>query len=365
MRRGLMRWDENELPKAVLLERRARLQAAMRRDRLDGLLIYTNLVRPSAVCWLTGFTPYWIDSLLLVPQDGPPILATALSKRVADWVRSTSYIDEIVNTPRPGSAIGQRLAANGASRIGVLEFDALPGGLFDDLAVAAPAVELSDASEAFTSCRRPIDAAERKLIARADAVAKAALDQPQLTDAGDAGELAGAIEKHARLNAAEEAYIAVAPDLDADRRLIRVTQAVPLGRRFAVRASVAYKGSWVRRTRTFARDNEGAGAAASADAWLAQVVSWRSAGQPLGSFLGAALAAARLGGVEHCRLKSWTAETCKGSYPLEPVASLGLGGNYEPIAGTLLVLSIELTMDDVPWLGAAPMFVTGEPARPR
>ncbi|HEY7298451.1 MAG TPA: aminopeptidase P family N-terminal domain-containing protein, partial [Xanthobacteraceae bacterium] len=245
MRRGLMRWDENELPKAVLLERRARLQAAMRRDRLDGLLIYTNLVRPSAVCWLTGFTPYWIDSLLLVPQDGPPILATALSKRVADWVRSTSYIDEIVNTPRPGSAIGQRLAANGASRIGVLEFDALPGGLFDDLAVAAPAVELSDASEAFTSCRRPIDAAERKLIARADAVAKAALDQPQLTDAGDAGELAGAIEKHARLNAAEEAYIAVAPDLDADRRLIRVTQAVPLGRRFAVRASVAYKGSWV------------------------------------------------------------------------------------------------------------------------
>ena len=70
MRRGLMRWDQDELPKRVLLDRRARLQAAIERDGLDAFLIYTNLVRPSAVCWLTGFTPYWIDSLLLIAQDG-------------------------------------------------------------------------------------------------------------------------------------------------------------------------------------------------------------------------------------------------------------------------------------------------------
>src|SRR5438067_11724174 len=110
MRRGLMRWDEDELPKSVLRNRRSRLLAAMERDRLDALLMYTNIVRPSAVCWLTGFTPYWIDSLLLLQQDGSAILATALSKRVADWVRSTSLLDEIINAPRPGAAIGQRLA---------------------------------------------------------------------------------------------------------------------------------------------------------------------------------------------------------------------------------------------------------------
>jgi hypothetical protein len=355
MRRGLMRWDEDELPKGVLLERRTRLQAAMRHDRLDGLLIYTNLVRPSAVCWITGFTPYWIDSLLLVPQNGFPILATALSKRVADWVRSTSNLDEIINTPRPGSAIGARLAASGASRIGVLEIDALPSGLYDDLVSGAPAVELSDASDTFASCRRPIDGVERKLIERADALACAALDQPWLADAEDAGELAGAVEKHARLNAAEEAYIAVAPDLDSDRRLIRVTQGVPLGRRFAVRASIAYKGSWVRCTRTFARDSLGASAIARGDAWLRQFVSSLPADEPLNAVLAGALAS--LPGAE---LASWRAETSLGSYPLEVVASSGSAARYLLPAGAFAVLTVQLTIEGIPWLGAMTAFIAGQ-----
>src|SRR5437899_11279051 len=111
MRRGLMGWDEAELPKSALAARLARLRAAMALDGLDALLLYTNIVRPSAVCWLTGFTPYWIESLLLVPRDGAPMLASALSKRVADWIRATSQIEDIVNTPKPGAAIGARLAA--------------------------------------------------------------------------------------------------------------------------------------------------------------------------------------------------------------------------------------------------------------
>ena len=72
--------------------------------------------------------------------------------------------------------------------------------------------------------------------------------------AKDAGTLAGLIEQHARLAGAEETYIAVAPDLAADRRLNRTSQPTPLQDRFAVRASIAYKGCWVRRTRTFAKD---------------------------------------------------------------------------------------------------------------
>ena len=97
----------------------ARLQAAMRRDGFDALVLYSNLVRPSAVCWLTGFTPYWIESLLLVGREGAPLLATALSKRVSDWIRATSQLGEIINTPKPGTAIGQRLAAAGCKRVGV------------------------------------------------------------------------------------------------------------------------------------------------------------------------------------------------------------------------------------------------------
>jgi hypothetical protein len=331
----------------------------MARQGLEALILYTNLVRPAAVCWLTGFTPYWIESLLLVPKSGAPMLATALSKRVADWIRTTAWLEEIVNTPKPGTAVGQRLAAAGAKRVGVLEFDALPAGLYDDIVAAAPSVELVDATATFANCRRTIDAAERSLIERANAIAVAALGEVDAATATDAGALAGLVEKHARVAAAEEAYIAIAPDLDADRRLTRVSGPVPLGRRFAVRASVAYKGAWVRRTRSFARDEAGARAVANADVWLPQAVSGVAKLSADRSLDVVASSLALLQGGEVAQMTNWIAESCIGSYPLEVVASLGAHGREGPARGAFFVLSVELAIDSVPWLGAAPVFVEG------
>jgi hypothetical protein len=224
MRRGLMAWDENELPRRVLGERIAGLQAAMTRGGFEGFVLYTNLVQPSAVTYLTGFTPYWSDGLLLVPKSGAPVFATALSKRVANWIASTNPLSEIVNTPKPGAAVGARLAADGCRRVGVLELDRLPGGLYDEIVEAAPTVELIDGSAAFASLRQCIDGAERGLIARADALAVAALAQVDPERATDAGAVAGLVEKQARLLGAEEAYIAVAPDLAAARRSVRAAR---------------------------------------------------------------------------------------------------------------------------------------------
>jgi len=354
MRRGLMGWDQNELPKSALEARLARLKAAMARDGFDAYLLYTNLVRPAAVCWLTGFTPYWIESLLLVPGSGTPMLATALSKRVADWVKTTAWLDEIVNTPKPGTAVGQRLAALGAKRVGVLELDALPAGLYDDIVAAAPNAELIEASAVFASSRRVIDAAERKLIERADALAFAALAQVDTATATDAGALAGLVEKHARLAAAEEAYIAIAADLDADRRLVPVSGSVPLGRRFAVRASIAYKGAWARRIRTFTRDAAGSAAAARGAAWLDGVARSIAADRPL-----AAQLMGHGGTLSGAKLESFMAESVIRSYPLEVIASSRAPGGEPPAAGTFLVLTVDMTIDGIPWLGAAPAFAGG------
>jgi hypothetical protein len=351
MRRGLMGWNPDELPKGALDERVARLQAAMQRGGLDACLFYTNLVRPSAVCWLTGFTPYWIESVLLVPVDGSPILATALSKRVSDWIRATSQVEEIVNTPRPGTAVGQRLAADGAKRVGVLELDALPAGLYEDVKAAAPAIELIDVSALFTTARRTIDESERRLIKRADALAVAALDQIEASAVNDAGALAGLIERHARLGGAEECYIALAPNLDTDRRLIRISSPVPLADRFAMRASIAYKGSWVRRTRTFVKDSADRRAVQRAEAWLDRVACSIAGDMPPASQI-----VAQLKGLPGAELKSWMAESCIGSYPLQVVASSASPKDML-VDGTFLVLTIELVIDGVPWLGAVPAFV--------
>jgi hypothetical protein len=353
MRRGLMAWDESELPKATLMERSEGLRAVMTRGGLDGFICYTNLVQPSAVTYLTGFTPYWSDGLLMVPKSGAPMFATALSKRVAKWISSTNPVSEIVNTPKPGGAVGRQLAAGGCRRVGVLELDRLPGGLYDEIVGAAPSVELVDASAAFATLRRRIDGAERGLIARADALAVAALAQVHADRAVDAGAVAGLVEKQARLQGAEEAYIAVAPDLVADRRMIRVSGPLPLTDRFALRAAVAYKGSWVRRTRTFAKDTAGSRAVARADAWFANLVSSIAAGQSIGAQL-----TARIPELPGAMVKAWMAESVVGSYPLQAIAS-SQGPEQDGVPdGGFMVLTIELALEGMPWLGAAPVFAS-------
>ncbi len=199
MRRGLMGWSEEELPVVTLNERTWRLQAAMRREGLDGMLFYTNLVRPSAVTYLTGFTPYWSDGILLLPRSGEPVFATALSKRVANWIKSTNPTSELINTPKPGAAIGKRLSDGDAKRVGILELDSLPSGLYDEITGAAPAVFITDAGTLFGDSRRTVDPAEHNLLQRANAIARDALELIDAAVAADAGEIAGIVEKHARL----------------------------------------------------------------------------------------------------------------------------------------------------------------------
>ena len=72
-----------------------------------------------------------------MPAAGRLVFATALSNRVADWIRSTSPVSEVVSTPAPGKLLGERLAQDASvKRVGVLELDLLPSGHSDDLAAA-------------------------------------------------------------------------------------------------------------------------------------------------------------------------------------------------------------------------------------
>jgi hypothetical protein len=190
------------------------------------------------------------------------------------------------------------------------------------------------------------------LIARADALAVAALGQVDPERAIDAGAVAGLVEKHARLQGAEEVYIAVAPDLAADARMIRVSGPLPLGERFALRASVAYKGSWVRRVRSFARDPAARQAMAGADAWFAELVSAFAVGRSIGAQI-----AAHLRTLPGATLGGWMAESPLGSYPLQAIASSRASAPDLIPDGGFMVLTIELALDQTRWLTAAPVFV--------
>ncbi len=256
MRRGLISRSKVELPDAVFDARLARLRAAM--GGLDALLVYTNNTRPAGVSWLVGFIPYWSEAMLVLPRTGPPVLVVALTFRVKPWIERTSRVAEVIFTPRIGIETARLIAAGKAdAAVGVVDFDHLSTGIADDLREAGPRLAFSDASELFAALRASADPAEIMLAAHASSIATAALSRIDPREPG-IGAIVAAVEGEARRLGAEEVYVAVAPDLARDRRLVRIennSSGEPtLGARFAVRASVAYKGSWVRRVVTIDRD---------------------------------------------------------------------------------------------------------------
>jgi len=310
MRRGLISRSKAELPDAVLDARIARVRAVMGEAGLDALLLYTNNTRAAGVSWLTGFVPYWSEALLVVPRDREPVLVAALSYRVKSWIERTSRVAEVVHGPRIGFEAASMIAASKANAaLGVVDLDGLAAGIVDDLRRGGPRLMLSDATPLFAPLRAEADPAEIALAMKAAAIAQRALAQASGRGAS-LGEIVAAVEAQARSDAAEEIYIAAAPDLGRDRRLKRIEGEAALGESFALRATVAYKGTWIRLTRTFSRDGaarpqeEAVARLAAAVAKLpsadgfAGFSSWLVEGcwiaQPLAPLMGSRLAAAHL-----------------------------------------------------------------------
>jgi hypothetical protein len=346
MRRGLMAWDPEEIPIDTLRQRIRRLQSAIVAADQDALLLYTNFVRSGAVSYLTAFSPYWADGVLLVPQHGEPVFATTLSKRVGSWIQSVKPIGELVTSPTPGAVLGARLAAGGIRRLAILELDDFPSGLYGEIAAALPGIEIIDGSGTFAAARRHVDDLERRLLSRADTIAQDALDRLRFDEATDVGMAVGAVEKYARLQGAEEVYVAIAPDLDSDRRFIRLSGDRPLGRRFAIRATVAYKGAWIRQTKTYSQSGEARLPIARADARFRAFIASIDAKHSLRDQIAAGIA--NLSGAQ---LVGWMAEGPVGTRPLAVVAS------SEKPTETLehfaaLIVTLGLNVDGVPWCGA-------------
>ena len=350
MRRGFYGWDAAELPLSTLEARAARLQAAMKAEKLDGVLLYTNIARPAAVSWLTGFTPYWSEGLLFVPPAGAPDFATALSNRVAEWMRSVTPAGSILCTPQPAKLFGERLAADpSAKRLGILDLDMLPGGQAAALMAAAPSLELVDATAVFRTARAGRDAAETALFRRAAEIARAAFDAIAPEAVASAHDAMGAVEKAARDLRAEEIYVTISPDLSKNANFLRVDRAPEVGASFAIRASVAYKSTWVRHTRSFSTNADMAARFAALDRAFEAGLAGLDAGKPLPAQIDACLAAG--GGA---RLTHWSLESCRGSYPLEFIAGDGeAGGEAISLAGG--VLAAEATTAGARWIGQRPL----------
>ncbi len=337
MRRGLIAWSKGELPRGLFEQRVARAQTEMARDRIDALVIYTNCTRPAGAAWFTGFTPYWSEGVLVVPHRGQPQLAVALSKRVQDWIERVACVGEVISGPRFGLEAGRAIAEiTPGARIGVLELDDFPTGTADELQSADASSELVDATALMDRLRQPSDAAEVALSVRAGEIADRALSAIPADVATDAAAIA-AVDGAARRAGAEDVMIAVAPDLLRDDRFVRAQgEPVRLGGAFALRATVAYKGHWVRVARTIARDPSLAASIPGALEELAEAAARLPATGGFGS------------------ASTWLVEGTTRSQPLEPLAGSTLNGLSRPLAGTVVTISMTVPIGGLPVLLAAP-----------
>ena len=348
MRRGLMSWSKKEIPPATLAARVKQLREAMQAADLDAFVAYTNLTRPATVAHFAVFTPYWTDGILVVPREGPTILAVALSNRMKDWITSTAHVDTILCGPRTGQLAANALKDLAPKRVGVAELDQLPIGIARDLKEGLGRASLIDVTVLANALREKADKAEAALAQHAAALAADALDAGLSAGDEEAGALLGEIERQARIGGAEEIYLAAAPDLAKDHRLARITTETPLGTRFAVRASLAYKGTWIRLARTVDRSASGWEAAGEAAARFQAALAGLRPGHELGDSL-----AGNLKG-----LKDWIAEGTVGNQPLQVLGAAKWRPYIEPESQALLVVTARLDLKQGPWIGAAPVLIS-------
>ena len=337
MRRGLISWSRAELPEAVLDARVAAVQAAMAKAGFDALIVYTTPARAAGVAWLAGFVPYWNQGLLVIERTGQPLLVSALSNRVNGWMRRNAHVRDVRNAARIGAEVASVVAeGKPKARIGVVDLMQLPAAVIADMAAGGHRVE--DGSAVLAGLRAVADPSDLALHFRAAAIAHQALGAIPAGET-DARAVVAAIDGEARRLGAEEAYPAVAVDLERSRNLVRLDGAARLGALSAIRLSVAYKGAWVRMTRTLARDEAVVARIAMASERLGTAV----ASLPLTNAL--------------ATCKTWLVEGTRTTVPLEPLAGTMIDDAVVLTPGSLVNAQATIEIDGTPVLIGGPVLV--------
>jgi Xaa-Pro aminopeptidase len=238
MKRGLITWDKSELPPAVFESRLAKARAALAKQGLPALLVYSDVWRSTEGRHLTNFMPYWNRSLIVIPSEQPPILLCGLSPRVYPWIKSVTVFEEIRPASKLVPTLLQLCLERGWTKLGVLDLPRLPHEIY--LPLEASDVEASDVKLDLT------DDAEIAMHRRAAQMAHEILtaELPKgigLTDY----QFSGIMERAFRRAGAEDLVLLFSTGDSAPRP----ARGAMLGDKYSVAVALEYRGHWARVTR--------------------------------------------------------------------------------------------------------------------
>ncbi len=225
MKRGLITWHQDELPREAFDARLKTAREAMAKRDLPALIVYTDVFRSNMGRYFSNFMPYWNRALLVIPRDDKPVLLCALSPRVYPWIKSVTILEEIKPSPKLIARVQEMAGEKGWTRVGVLDAEGLPFDLFTEL--HASGLEIADVPLA--DVRPGPDQWELAMYARAEKLAREGL-AAEMAEAGGLSEqeLVGRLERRYRRAGAEDLVIVKRPG--------------------GLAVSLEYRGHWVRLT---------------------------------------------------------------------------------------------------------------------
>ncbi|HVY80387.1 MAG TPA: hypothetical protein VG994_05340 [Steroidobacteraceae bacterium] len=245
MKRGLVKWDRNELPADELGARLAAVHALARKKGVDAVVVYSDVWRANDGRFVSNYMPYWNRAFIVVPRDEKPILLCALSPRVYPWIKTVTVHETIVASPSPPASLFKLCAERGWQRLAVCDIDGLPADLHKELGVGK--VELVDVAR--SELRPPPTEVEVAMHARAARMARDVLDKELALARGQTDhELTGRLERLLRHAGAEDVVILVSdgrhPPVPAAGRVVDAQTSVVV--------AIEYNGHWAKVTRNLA-----------------------------------------------------------------------------------------------------------------
>lgn len=349
MRRGLMAWSRDEIPAAILERRVARVIEGLRERSLDCLLAYTDLTRPAAVSALTHFVPYWSNGVLVVGAGIGAKFVCTLSRRVGEWMHTTARFDGLVHTLDLGAGVAQVLPRGEAAQfaVGAVDLASFPSSVVGAIYNAHPDAKLEEAGDLLSGA---LAGEDQSLLARRayDIALSAVQAAERISVSGQAATVLAAAELAGRHAGAEEIQLAIAPYAASSPGLKRLEGNTLLGETFALQATVAYKGCWIRLGRTL-----GTGASQwgrQADAWFAQALERIASGDEPAAVM---RSAPKL--VDGAELTEWRIEAPVAGLPLGVVDGSGAWAAEGAARREPRSLTARLRLPQGWWFGAAPV----------
>lgn len=254
MRRGMMEWQAEEVPAALLSQRIQAVAEHCRQQGLSAMFFYSNFTRPVDISTLTHFVPFWSQALLAVTADGQSAIAMATTGRTVQWIRSSSVVDHVLVSSQIGHALAdwalQVIPQNTAQAIGVVHPSDIPALLLKQIQSRLPTYERVDESAWWAHAASSWDAPEL-VQAKVRSIARQAFTALEATYIEDAHTIVAVTDGFCRAQGAEEVSVYIAPSVNTSTKLHRIEGPVTLGDQVTVQISLAYKGHWIRQTRTY------------------------------------------------------------------------------------------------------------------